>query len=289
MTGFGSSRSNIDGAGYNIELRSVNARFFDLRLRLPWRDAVVEQRIGAHLKAIFSRGRFDLTVRADAEEEGLPLTVNRTLAGKVRTLLDELAALLGCERAEVLPLVQEVPGLIGAAPAARSTADKLWDALRAPLDEAVAQLKNMRETEGAALARDLSDNLNRLVEVATTIGKNTPARTETMRVRFEERIAQIIPDDTAVDPARVAQEIALLVERADVNEELTRIHSHASQLEETFGSTAALGRRCEFILQELSREFNTVAAKVADSDMTVLVIDAKSTLEKMREQVQNVE
>lgn len=295
MTGFGRAAFSVDGALFRIELRSFNSRFLDLKLRLPWSDGELEQRIATAVRARVPRGRVDLTLWQDqgpADAAGGPW-LDRALATRLAAAVAELSELCGGDRACAAALIGPVPGLVTLS-AARPDAIALWQGGRAgdiglaqALGAALDQLLQMRASEGGALAAALRQQLAELQRLAAALAPlalEEPARRQLL---LAGRLAQLAT--APVDPQRLAQEVALLAERADVREELDRLQSHFAQLELAFGAHEPIGRRVEFLLQEVHRELNTLAAKAAAPELGVLVLDAKSWLEKMREQAQNIE
>lgn len=293
MTGFGRAVFTVGGAAYRVELRAVNSRFLDLKLRLPWFDGELESRIAATVRERVPRGRIDLTLWDDQGPGGAGAgpQLDRALAARVASAVAELSELCGGDRHCAALLIGAVPGLVTLG-ATRPESTALWegakgDGLAHALDRALQQLLEMRAREGAALADELRQQLARLRELAAqmvALAAQEPARRQQL---LAGRLAQLLAGP--VDPQRLAQEVALLAERADVSEELARLGSHFEQLEAALGAREPIGRRIEFLLQEVHRELNTLAAKATAPELGVLVLDAKSWLEKMREQAQNVE
>lgn len=295
MTGFGRAVFTVGGAAYRVELRSVNSRFLDLKLRLPWFDGELESRIAATVRERVPRGRIDLSLWDDQGPGGAGAgagpQLDRALAARVVSVVAELGELCGGDRHCAALLIGAVPGLVTLG-ATRPESAALWegakgDGLAHALDVALQQLVEMRAREGAALADELRQQLARLRELAAqmvALAAQEPARRQQL---LAGRLAQLLAGP--VDPQRLAQEVALLAERADVSEELARLGSHFEQLEAALRAREPIGRRIEFLLQEVHRELNTLAAKATAPELGVLVLDAKSWLEKLREQAQNVE
>jgi uncharacterized protein (TIGR00255 family) len=166
--------------------------------------------------------------------------------------------------------------------------EALWEALRPAVAGALGELASTREREGAALARDLAAHRDRIAALAAELAKRTAALPEKFSRRLEERLAAL-RGQPGFEPARVAQEAALMAERLDVSEELVRLDAHLGHFAELLGAGGAVGRKLDFVIQELGREINTIASKSQDAGVSALVIEAKAELEKLREQVQNVE
>ncbi|MBK8480527.1 MAG: YicC family protein [Proteobacteria bacterium] len=292
MTGFGRATFGVGGAAYRVELRSLNSRFLDLKVRLPWFDGELETRISAAVRERLARGRVDLALWDDqAPAGGGASRLDHALALRAAAALDELAELCGGDRACAATLLGPVAGIFTLG-ASRPESAALWEGsdakgLRHALGAALDQLLVMRAREGAALATELRQQLVRLRTLAAKMAPLAAEEPSRRQRLLAGRLAQLAA--SPVDPQRLAQEVAILAERADVSEELARLESHFDQLEAVLGAAEPIGRRLEFLLQEVHRELNTLATKATSAELGVLVLDAKSWLEKMREQAQNVE
>lgn len=287
MTGFGVGEQCIDGGKVAVEIRSVNHRYLDVRVRVARElvdlQHVVEQRARERL----SRGRFDVAVRLDNIGAVSGTVVDRARA---RAVYAELCAL----RDEIAPQ-QDVPlSMIAQAPGVFvSPLTERWDALRdafaAAFDRAVIALDAMRKAEGAALARDLLARLGTVASLCAQVRHDSEGLVETHRRRLAARAERLTATlELVVDTGRLEQEIALFADRVDISEELTRLECHIEQLRAHADSDGA-GRKLDFLLQEMAREINTVGAKSPDAGLTHLVVDLKAEISRMREQVQNVE
>lgn len=290
MTGFGEGREPLPEGQVVVEARAVNHRYLDVRVRapsdLPELAAPVEERLRRGLV----RGRIEAQVRVEASAEGPDLALNadraRTAFAALARLRDELAP------GEPVPLalLAAVPELF--APRARPAAGPaLREAAARAADGAVDALLAMRRREGAHLAADLGARLDAVAALVARLGDRAPHAAAVARDRLRERVARLLEGtDVAPDPARLAQEVALAAEKGDVTEELTRLASHVDQFRAALasGDDGAVGRRLDFLLQEMNREANTTGAKSPDAALSHLVVDLKSELERLREQVQNV-
>jgi len=287
MTGFGRATFDLDGSAFRVEVRSVNNRFLDIKVHLPWVDGELEQHLRRGVRARLARGRVDVTVSLDDADGGGGVRLNAELARDLGRVLGELAATLSCDIATAALLVPQQRDLL-LATSGGAARDQLWAGVEPCLDQALTGLQQMRAEEGQALASDLNRNLatmRRLRGEIATLADNEPQR---RRDRLTERVEKLL-GDREVDGERLAQEVALLADRADVSEELVRLQSHLDQLHELLGQPDAIGRKIEFLLQEVNRELNTIASKTGSGETSALVVEAKSCLEKMREQAQNVE
>jgi uncharacterized protein (TIGR00255 family) len=278
MTGFGRGVAEHGQTRIAVDIRAVNHRFFDLKLRGSLAPAL-EEAITQRVRAAIERG--SLTVQIQLAQTGGIARINMQAAGAAHIQLAELARNLGMHGPD-LALVLAQPGVV----TARTDEQEIPDAtLVAAVDAALVQLQAMRETEGAALARELTLRLSDLERLRGKIANLARTVPEQIRARLTERIGKL----DGVDPQRIAQEVVLLADRADVTEELVRLASHLEQARQLIGSKEAVGRRLDFLTQELGRELNTIGSKSALAEITALVVEGKATLEKLREQVQNVE
>jgi uncharacterized protein (TIGR00255 family) len=270
-----------------VEARSVNQRFLDVRVRLP--PPLIEHATAVEevARKQLVRGRVEISARLDGSlSAGTLLDRERAKAAfrDLRDLRDEL----DLEDAVPLALLGAVPGLFVERVAIAS--DAVRDVLRTTTHAACQQLSSMRRTEGAALRRDLEQRVARLLELNAKIGERRSELDEAHRERLRGRIRNLVEGtQLQLDPGRLELEVALLADRADVSEEITRLASHCQQFAALLGQDdEPVGRKLEFLLQEMGREVNTLGSKVSDLAVTGCVLEQKTELERLREQVQNV-
>ena len=289
MTGFGRALFQWQDRSYRLEIRTLNNRFLDLRLKTPWTDAELDNLLGATVKKRLSRGRVELSIWDDPSGENSPtVEPNLPVAAALGRTLDSLAHELRCDRESVLLAIAPVKELLRVGRQHAEPSEAVWPVLEPALQSALDGLLEMREREGLATQTDLNDNLEQiatLIKNAEVLLEGEPQR---QRDRLAERLEQILVD-RQVDPARLAQEVAILVDRSDAGEEVARLKSHMAQLGEMVDSKGAVGRKIEFMLQEVNREMNTIASKTTNPEVSALVVEGKSCLERMREQCQNVQ
>lgn len=287
MTGFGAARTAGE-SDLSVEIRSVNGKFCDVRVRIPRDLSALEAKIAAAVKARVARGSVDCSIRrgSGAGPERVPV-VDRELASRVAAELRAMASELGISEELELEDLLAVDGILRFEEQSLDPA-VLEKEILAAVDEALDGLLAMREREGEALRVDLSSRLGRLRTLADEVREKTDGAAEEIHRRLLERLREIL-DEVPVDPARVAQETALLAERADVSEEITRLHSHLDQMEALLESEEPSGRRMDFLVQEMNREANTIASKATWLPNASLVVEMKAEIERLREQVQNVE
>jgi len=267
----------------------VNNRYLDIQVKLPRDIANMEARVKKAVQEQFSRGRFDvfITLNNDRESSGR-LALDDTLAGQYIAILRDLKTRFGLSGEVDLSLVAGIPDIITVGEV-KADPEALWQALSEGLVRALKELDHMRTEEGAALACDITERLNTIERLLLAIRALSPASVENARKRMSENISKLLNEKP--DPARLAQEIALLAERTDVTEELTRLGSHMAQFRSLLSGhvNEAIGRKLDFLLQEMGREANTIASKALDAEISFHVVNIKADLEKIREQAQNIE
>jgi len=278
MTGFGSAEKGC----FKVELRSVNHRFLDLSIKMPQNLSRLEMPLRNMVKERFSRGRFDILV--SIIHEGRPKVridaeMARGIHDALRSLKDELS-LEGSVSVETMAGFRELI----------LSEDVEYDEepLYAAFREAMEKLKAMRRREGEAIVNDMGSRLDRLEKLNGEVAQLCPSVVNECRERLRTRLATLF-GDLKFDETRVLQEAAIMAEKADISEEITRITSHASQMKKILSDGDTIGRRAEFILQELNREVNTIASKADDYRISSITVEMKSELEKMREQAQNIQ
>jgi uncharacterized protein (TIGR00255 family) len=280
MTGFGRAAVTVGSRRFVVEIRSVNNRGVDVKVRGRELDAACEIEIIRAVRAAVERGAVSLGVREDGAAGSLPAERIRAMHQSLESLRADLGLLGPIDLGTVAAFLGEA--------AAETGPGLTWEALRPAVTEALAALTAMRGREGAALADDLRARLGRLAGTVAAIGGAAAALPTRAARRLQERLAALSAE-VALDPTRLAQEVAILAERLDVSEELVRLQTHLEHLTKLLGDSAASGRKMDFVIQEIGRELNTVGSKVQDADIAALVIEGKAELEKIREQAQNIE
>ncbi|MEW6727658.1 YicC/YloC family endoribonuclease [Desulforudis sp. 1088] len=288
MTGYG--RGEAVGARwrFSVEIRAVNHRFSEVVVRLPRTMLSLEDRVRRLVQAAVSRGRADvfITVEETAAQE-TAVKVDKGLALAYYKAMKELQADLGLDGAISLDLFVNLPEVF-AVEQEQVDPEEWWSLLEQAVLEACQSLVAMREQEGATLVADLKDRLRHMLKLREAIQERVPALMEAYRQRLETRMREML-DNVAIDPQRLAQEVAIFAERSDISEELVRLESHLKQALDCLEASGPMGRRLDFLAQEMFREVNTIGSKGQDEGIAGLVVDLKTELEKVREQVQNIE
>ncbi|HYX92423.1 MAG TPA: YicC/YloC family endoribonuclease [Myxococcaceae bacterium] len=288
MTGFGAGRSTVGAEEISVELRSVNHKFCEVKVRLPRELQPFEPGLVKAVKDRLARGAVDVVARRErvAQSSAIPL-VDLALAREYQRAFAELARALGASDPTSLALIAQQPGVLRLEdrPPVPEDAQR---ALEAALAQALDALLSMREREGGSIAADLRARIERVDVLVEELAALAPRAVEEYRARLSERIAELTRD-VAVDPQRLVQEVAIFAERTDVAEEITRLRSHLAQLRSLLASAEPSGRRMDFVVQEMHREINTTGSKSQHPEISTRVVALKAEIERIREQVQNVE
>jgi uncharacterized protein (TIGR00255 family) len=293
MTGYAQARADQDGWALRLSVRSVNHRFLDLHVRLPEGYEVLEPRIRQMVREHVRRGHVDVTLRIDPAGPAA-VQVNHDLAEAYARAAQDLARKFAANALPDFISILRLPGVI-AGPGITKEEDQARVHMHAVacLDEALAKLDEMRAAEGLTLAHEMRGRLASIAGHATQI----ESRAEKLRPAFAKRLDQRLKEmlgGTAIDPARISQEAALLAERSDITEEVARLRSHLQQFEKLLGASSEAGKKLDFLLQEMQREANTMLSKTPGVDaegleITEVALEVKAEIERLREQIQNVE
>jgi uncharacterized protein (TIGR00255 family) len=285
MTGFGAADAQWETWICQVEIRSVNQRFLDIRCRLPFGFQTMEPEIKKQIKAVSSRGKIDCSIKLEkgASEEKLKLNLER--AQHYNELLTEFEALSGrkvgvdARDLSSLNIIEENKS--GEPP------EKCEKVVRECLSRALEGLQEMKEREGQAMQSDIQQRLSSCGNIVNSIEKLSQAEPERFRDRLQERFSQLT-EGVEINPERLEQEIALLADRLDISEEVVRFRTHLEHMDEIM-SQREVGKKAEFMMQELNREVNTMASKSNHAGISQSSVEIKSELEKVREQLQNIE
>jgi uncharacterized protein (TIGR00255 family) len=288
MTGYGRGEAAGPFGAIVAEIRSVNNRYLDLQARLPRELAALELRVRKAVQERFSRGRFDIFITRSVAGQSLSYRLNAEAAGQYIAALKELKDRFSLAGDPDLALVALNRDIIETAQAT-DDAEAVRPVLEQAVQQALSALDAMRRTEGQALVEDIRERLAAVSGLVETVRQRSPLTVESAKRRLEDALARL--GAAPVDAGRLAQEVAFIAERADVTEELTRLESHLRQFRGLIDDRASevVGRKLDFLLQEMGREINTTASKSADAEISQAAVGIKAELEKIREQVQNIE
>jgi uncharacterized protein (TIGR00255 family) len=290
MTGFGRAEFELEGAAFQVEVRSVNHRHLDLQVRLPRTMMRFEAELRRRLQGRFARGKVEVSVSGRAGAGLETLRIDEEVAARYVRAARELGTRYGLSEQLDVQRLLALPGVARLAEPELSEA-ALGPALAAAAERAADDAAAMRRSEGQALARELESRLGRVDALVDALAGKADTVQAAARERLRKRAEQLAAETGQRDEARLAQELVWAADRLDVTEELVRLRSHTAQFRAALaaGADGGVGRRLEFLLQELLREANTVGSKAADAPLAHLVVDLKTELERAREQVLNVE
>lgn len=287
MTGFGRGEASNGDVSVVVELKSVNNRFRDVQVRCPREYLELETKIASVLKDAVQRGRIDVVVRRVSRSSATRVVADVGLVLQYTEVIRALAAQAGWKADAVeFGWILQQPGVLALAEADVDTSGE-WDIVARALRAATDALVGMRRQEGEALRSELVSMLNEALGLIADIEQRVDGVNERLRARLEARLQRMNLE--AVEPSRLAQEVGLLVDKSDVSEELFRLRSHCDRFRAALDEAEPVGRRLEFLLQEMNREVNTIGSKAVEHPVTDRVVELKSALERIREQSANVE
>jgi len=289
MTGFGRAEINKDGINISAEVRSVNSRYLDLTLRLPRSISQREKELKDIVRTFLNRGNLNITVKIAYDSNGaIPLKVNKAAAKSYYKLLNEIRKSVKLREqvrlehlltfSEVLEPVEE-----------EATDEHEWELVQDTVRQALENLNAMRSQEGSELAKDLEKRIHWMEKTLNEVEKLSQERIPEERKNLHERIAQLVEDKFVIDQNRLELEIALMVDKLDITEECVRYRSHNKFFLDALNKNEAAGRKLNFLVQEMNREANTIGSKSNDAAIAHMIIGLKEELEKIREQLQNIE
>jgi uncharacterized protein (TIGR00255 family) len=293
MTGYAQAQIAADGVGLRISIRAVNHRFLDLHLRVPEGFEPLEPRIRQIVRERIRRGHLDVTLRYELAGPAA-VAVNHEIAAAYLRAAEELRKQYGVKSDTDIASILRLPGVIGSAAASSDDEIARLDArVSACLHDALEKLDQMRALEAVALRDDMSTRLDTIARNAAQVSALAEKARPAFARRLEARLKELL-GETQIDPSRLAQEAAIAAERSDVSEELARLASHVRQFENLLSSASDVGKKLDFLLQEMQREANTLLSKTPGNEaesleITELALGIKAEIEKIREQVQNIE
>lgn len=288
MTGFGRSEQKVDGREITVEIKSVNHRYFEFGCRVSRGYAFLEEKLKAHIQKAVARGKIDVYVSiSDCDEKQAEVTVNHSLAAGYVAALKELKdtyALSGeisvsdITRFNDIFTVHRTP----------EDEDAVWASVRTVLDSALESFIAMREQEGVKMKEDILLRSKSILSLVSSVEEKSPETVAKYRQKLEERLKEVL-SGVNIDEQRLLTEAAIFADKVAVAEETVRLRSHFDQMFQMLESGEAIGRKLDFILQEMNRETNTIGSKVQDAELAHIVVEIKGELEKIREQLQNIE
>ena len=289
MTAYGRGEVHLGDTRFIAEARSLNNRHLDIILRIPRSYQVLEKELKDTISSKIKRGRIEVSVQIgnNGEESPYSLELNEPLVDSYIKISHQLSEHFGLDKEIQVDTLLQMKDVLLFRPEAVDM-DKLRPGFHHVVAQALDSLDMMRVKEGEAIEADFTKRLNLLEAYTNEVDRRTPILAEEYRKRLKDRIDHII-GDVALDESRLAQEVALFAERSDITEEIVRARSHLKQFREYLSMDDVLGRRLDFLIQEINREVNTLSSKASDALISKVVVEMKAELEKLREQVQNIE
>ncbi len=289
MTGYGRAREILHKRDITVEVRSVNNRYLDCSVKMPRMYAFAEDAVKQHVQQAVSRGKVDVFITVDASAADVAkVTVNRELAAQYAAALGELAEVCGPTEWKLTPeTLARFPDVLTVTKADEDLETVSAD-LCAVLDQALAAYNEMRAVEGRKLAEDIAGRLDTILSYTSQVEERSPETVAEYRAKLTARMEEVL-QSTTIDEQRILMEAAVYADKVAVDEETVRLRSHVSQLRAMLESDQPMGRKLDFLIQEINRESNTIGSKCNDVAIAQVVVGLKAEVEKMREQVQNVE
>ena len=288
MTGYGRAREVLNKRDITVEVRSVNNRYLDCTVKMPRMYAFAEDAVKQHVQRAISRGKVDVFITVDASAADVAkVTVNRELAAQYAAALHDLAEVCGTESLVTPEQLSRFPDVLTVTKADEDLETVSAD-LCTVLDMALAAYNEMRAVEGAKLAEDIGNRLVSIENYTSQVEERSPQTVAEYRAKLTARMQEVL-QSTTIDQQRILTEAAIYADKVAVDEETVRLRSHVAQLRTMIASDEPMGRKMDFLIQEVNRESNTIGSKCNDVAIAQVVVGLKAEVEKMREQVQNVE
>lgn len=288
MTGFGRAQETVDGMTVTVELKSVNHRYFEFTAKVPRTYGFLEEKLKSFLNARVSRGKMECYVSIEnLEESDMEVVVNPSLAKGYVDALRTLSETFGLKEDYSAISIAKFPDVLTLRKAPADE-EKIWNAVQKVTELAVERFVTMRETEGEKLCADILSKADTILEHVAFVESRSPQTVREYHEKLRQRMEELL-ENTQVDEQRLLTEAAIFADKVAVDEETVRLRSHISQLREFLNADEPIGRKLDFLVQEMNRESNTIGSKAQDVEIAKRVIAIKAEVEKIREQVQNIE
>ncbi|NTV89001.1 MAG: YicC family protein [Clostridiales bacterium] len=288
MTGFGRGEAREDGIEFMVEIKTVNHRYTDVFVKMPRQIGFLEEKVRNLVSKAVSRGKIDVFITySNTSEDSKSVVYDEGLAKAYIASVQKMKERFGLKDDVTLTLVSRFPDVFRIEQADQDE-DKLWQLLKAAVDNALQSLISMRQHEGEGLSTDMLEKASFIESLLKDISVRAPEVVKEYKAKLENRIKDLL-EQPNLDESRLATEVAIFADRCSIDEEIVRLASHIGQLRDTLKIQQPVGRKLDFLIQEMNREINTIGSKANDLTITRNVVDIKSEIEKLREQVQNIE
>ncbi len=288
MTGYGRAQKILNGRDISVEIRSVNHRYYEYTSRIPRTYSYIDEKLKSLLKSAISRGKVEVSVTINnIDGKDAQIAINKGVAEGYVSALRGISEELGLKDDLALSKLIKIPDIFNI----QKTPDdeeQICTDVSEVTSEALGRFVAMRETEGERLKKDILEKADFIIERVSMVEEQSPATVEAYRKKLYKKISEVL-EDKNIDEQRIITEAAIFSEKIAVDEETVRLRSHIAQLRDILESEEPVGRKLDFIIQEINREVNTIGSKAQDLSITKIVVDMKSEIEKIREQIQNVE
>lgn len=289
MTGFGRGQATVENKKFNVEIKTVNHRYLDVHVKMPKKFSFLEPQVKAYVKKRLKRGKVDMFITfEDQSETSNSVLVNEPLIKEYMDKLSSIANDYEIKNDLSLSVIAGFPDVLKLEEQELDE-DLLWKILCEAIEGGIQNLLDMRMKEGASLAEDLVEKLSNMLQLKEEIAKRSSLVVDEYKERLNNRLEELLGDVKIVDENRLASEIAIFADRCAIDEELVRLDSHINQVKSILDSDDSVGRKLDFLAQEMNREANTIASKANDLTITNGAIELKAEIEKVREQIQNIE
>ncbi len=290
MTGFGEARSQAGGLAVAVEIRTINSKHLKFTLRSSEGYSMLEPEIEAATRDVIRRGTVQLNLRVDRGASADDYRINTDVLENYRRQIEQYTGQIPGNDSLAMQMLLSLPGTVDEKKRGEYDPREDWPVIEPVIREALAAVAKMRAEEGVALAADLAHNGRQIAEHLDAIARRAPEVVQSYQSRLTGRVQQALSElNVTVEPADLLREIALFADRSDISEEIVRLRSHLQQYEAALLMSESSGRKLEFIAQEMGREVNTIGSKANDGEISRLVVEIKTALERIREQIQNVE
>lgn len=288
MTGYGRAQNTIDGFTVTVEIKSVNSRYLEFNPRVYRAYAFLEDKLKSYVQTVISRGKVDCYVQIENENDNaVTVRLNKPLADGYYNALKELGSLYSIDRDISINRLASFPDVFTVRKEPEDE-DKVWACVKTVLERACNNFVHMRETEGEKLKKDILLKADHIISLVEKVEQRSPETVKEYNEKLASRIREII-GSVNIDEQRLLTEAAVYADKIAVDEETVRLRSHVSQLRQMLSGDEPIGRKLDFLVQEINRESNTIGSKAQDVDIAKIVIELKADVEKIREQVQNIE
>jgi uncharacterized protein (TIGR00255 family) len=288
MTGYGRGSNDSNGRSFNVEIKSVNNRYLDIYIRLPRGINALEDRIRKYVASKVYRGKIDIYVNQERfGEDDIAVNVDENVAAAYYNALKTIKERFGLNEEITLSQLTNYPDVISMEKKEEDI-EVIWDILVKALDQAIELFLEMRSNEGTKLGKDIKERCQLIYNRVEEIENRSLGVVDEFREKIKVRITEYLKE-IEIDETRLLNEVAFFADKSSITEEIVRLKSHISQLENTLDGKDTIGRKLDFLIQEMNREINTIGSKANDLYITNIVVDVKSELEKIREQIQNIE